>query len=101
MSKVVRFHYLHRDSGNYKKFGSIDFANPANLSVQDLEKQIRTHLIDSSYFYPEKIGIPKFEFHRLIDDYSWYEFDFIEVVKSKRQKGSIEEFIFKLEKSKQ
>ena len=38
-------------------------------------------LISGEFFYPEESGIKKFEFHRDCDDYSWYEFDSLKVVK--------------------
>ena len=53
MSVVIRFNYLHRDSGNYKKFGSKEFSNPEQLCVDEIEPLIRQNLIDQEYFYPD------------------------------------------------
>ena len=80
MSEVIRFNYLHRDSGNWKKFGSKLFSNPEQLTIEDVEQRIRQNLIDREYFYPEQVGIKKFKFHRYLDDSSWYEFESIEIL---------------------
>lgn len=78
----IKFNYLYRDAGNYKINGSIIFPNPENLSVIELEKEIRSCLIDSEFFDPHDFYIPKLE---LSDfpydselDHSWHEFDSIE-----------------------
>jgi len=80
MSEVIRFNYLHRDSGNWKKFGSKLFSNPEQLTIEEVEQRIRQNLIDREYFYPEQVGIKKFKFHRYLDDSSWYEFESIEIL---------------------
>ena len=80
MSEIIRFNYLHRDSGNWKKFGYKLFSNPERLTIEEIEQKIRQNLIDQEYFYPEKVGIKKFKFHRYLDDYSWYEFQSVEVL---------------------
>jgi len=98
MANNIRFHYLHRDSGNYKTFGFQDFSNPNNLSLEQIQAKISEKLISGEFFYPEESGIEKFEFHRNCDDYSWYEFDFIEFVSRSKSKVSIEDFIAGLSK---
>jgi hypothetical protein len=80
MSEVIRFHYLHRESGNWKKFGSKKFSNPEQLTLEEIEKKIRENLIDQEYFYPDQVGIMKFKFHQHLDDYSWYEFKSVEML---------------------
>lgn len=79
MSEVIRFNYLHRDSGNWKKFGCKLFSNPEKLTLAEIEQQIRQNLIDREFFYPDKVDIKKFKFHRYLDDYSWYEFESVEI----------------------
>jgi hypothetical protein len=96
----IRFNYLYRDSGNYKKYGFKDFSNPSSLTLDEVYRLIRGSLIDSEFFYPEKVGIQKFRFHRFLDDYSWYEFEKIELVESRKQKQSINEFLESLMKNK-
>ena len=93
MAQNIRFHYLYRDSGNYKTFGFQDFSNPNDLSLEQIQTKITEKLISAEFFYPEESGIEKFEFHKNCDDYSWYEFDFTEFVSGLKPKKSIEEFI--------
>ena len=80
MSEVIQFNYLHRNSGNWKKFGSKLFSNPEQLTIAEIKQRIRENLIDQEYFYPDKVGIKKFKFHRYLDDYSWYEFELVEII---------------------
>lgn len=96
MATNIRFNYLYRDSGNYKKFGHRDYSNPENLPLVEIERQIRQHLIDGEFFYPEQAGIPKFRFHRFLDDFSWYEFESLERVEGRCSRVTIGELIEKL-----
>jgi hypothetical protein len=96
MPLYLRFNYLYRDSGNYKKFGHKDYSNPGNLTIEDAEKLLRQYLIDEEFLYPEHAQIPKFRFHRYLDDYSWYEFENLEIVKGKRCNETFEELILRL-----
>ncbi|HCE57104.1 MAG TPA: hypothetical protein DER09_04700 [Prolixibacteraceae bacterium] len=98
MAQNIRFNYLYRDSGNYKKFGFKDFSNPSSKTLIEIETEVRNNLISSEFFYPEKVGIQKFRFHRYCDDFSWYEFEKIEFVNSRNQKQSINEFLIQLDK---
>jgi hypothetical protein len=93
MSQTIWFYYLYRDSGNYKKFGFKDFSNPLSLSLDELEQTIRGNLISTEFFYPEKIGIQKFKIHRHCDDFSWYEFEKVEFVESRKPQQSIDDFL--------
>ena len=93
MATNIRFHYLYRDSGNYKTFGFKDFSNPNNLSLEQIQIEITKKLISSEFFYPEESGIEKFKFHRNCDDYSWYEFESVEKVKENTATKAIDEFI--------
>jgi hypothetical protein len=96
MSKAIRFNYLYRDSGNYKKFGSKIFSNPEKRTIEDINKQLSDYLIDQQFFYPEKAGIEKFRFHRYQDDTSWYEFESTEEINyhsSHKNRETINHFI--------
>lgn len=81
MRKSIRFNYLYRDSGNYKKYGRKIFSNPEQLTLEEITRQLTESLIDQQFFYPEKVGIEKFRFHRALDDTSWYEFESVEEIK--------------------
>lgn len=96
MAKGIRFHYLYRDSGNYKKFGHKDFSNPNHLTLQEISQQIRKSMISTEFFYPESAGIRKFLFHRYCDDYSWYEFEKIDEIEIRSSHETIENFLLHL-----
>ena len=102
MSEVILFNYLYRDSGNYKKFGSMRFSNPEQLTIEEITQRLIKNQIDGSYFYPEQVGIKKFKFHRHTEDTSWYEFESVEILDniepSKKELESINSFIIKLKK---
>jgi len=98
MAINIRFNYLYRDSGNYKKFGHKDYSNPDNLTIEEAERQLREQLISTEFFYPEQAGIPKFRFHRFLDDYSWYEFESLELVAGRRCSESFGELVERLKK---
>lgn len=104
MSEVIRFNYLHRDSGNWKMFGCKKFSNPEQSNIEEIAQKIRENLIDQEYFYPDQVGIKKFKFHRYLDDYSWYEFESVEIRKNanlqKKELESIGSFFVKLQKMK-
>jgi hypothetical protein len=104
MSELIRFNYRYRDSGNWKKYGSKRFSNPEQLTIEEIERKLRENLIDQEYFYPDQVGIKKFKFHRYLDDYSWYEFESIELVESidipMKELKSISNFILLFENEK-
>lgn len=76
----IKFNYLYRDSANYKKYGSIVFANPANIDLLELETLIRSKLIDDTWFYADEWAIPEL-FPDTFDwkiDPAWHEFSSVE-----------------------
>jgi hypothetical protein len=48
MNRNIQFNYLHRDGGNYKKYGSVVFADPGSVDLAELDSLIRTTLIDQT-----------------------------------------------------
>ena len=38
----LKFHYLYRDAGNYKQFGSVVLSNPTNLSPETASNFIKS-----------------------------------------------------------
>ena len=103
MANIIRFNYLYRDSGNYKKFAHKDFENSNDLPIETVEQQIRSQLFDTEYFYPDEVGIVKFRFHRYCDFKPWYEMENIGIVNRpcKRKLTSISEFIKMLKTMKE
>jgi hypothetical protein len=55
----IKFNYLYRDSGNYKKFVSIIFTNPAEIDLLKLEALIKSKLISETWFYAEEWRLPE------------------------------------------
>lgn len=73
----IKFSYLYRDAGNYKKFSEVIFANPNSLSIQDMEHLIRSKLIDGEWFYAKDWGLPNLYFDDWIEDmdHGFHEFE--------------------------
>jgi hypothetical protein len=73
----IKFSYLYRDSGNYKNYGYVVFANPANISLCELEKLILSKLIYGEWFYANEWQVPDL-FPTSFDPYAdptWHEFE--------------------------
>jgi len=76
----IKFNYLYRDSGNYKKFISVIFSNPDDVELSVFEGLIKAKLIDERWFYAERWNLPEI-FTDIIDfgvDPTWHEFESIE-----------------------
>jgi len=78
----VKFNYLYRDAGNNKTQGFIIFPNPQKLSVSFIEEELRKFLIDSEFFDPSEINVPRL-IHKDYSydpelDHAWNEFDSVE-----------------------
>ena len=76
----IKFIYRYRCSGNYKKHGSIVFANPTNIELSIIEEIINSKLIYGEYFYAADWQISEI-FTDIVDfriDPSRYEFENIE-----------------------
>jgi len=50
----IKFNYLYRDAGNYKKFSSVIFANPQNIELSVVEDLIGSKLISHHWFYADQ-----------------------------------------------
>jgi hypothetical protein len=76
----IKFNYFYRCSGNYKKFISVIFANPADIELSELENLIKSKLIYGECFYAEELQLPEI-FTDIVDfriDPTWHEFESIE-----------------------
>jgi len=76
----LEFHYLYRDAGNFKSFGSVIVTNPDSIAVEEAESRLREFLIDRMYFVAEHVQLPAlFPFPRIESlDHSWHEFETVE-----------------------
>jgi hypothetical protein len=80
----IKFNYLYRDSGNYKRYGSVIFANPNNIELAEIETLVKAKLIDETWFYPYEWGLPEI-FTKVIDfrvDPTWHEFESVEYTRA-------------------
>jgi len=75
-SNNVRFSYLYRDAGNYKKYGEVIFSNPEAIDIDDIKQRIISKLIDGEFFIPKDWRIdPLFIDNCLSEmDHEWHEF---------------------------
>jgi len=76
----IKFNYLYRDSSNYKNYGYVILANPENFALIEVEKLIRSKLIDGEWFYADEWDVPElfFEWVDFRIDSTWHEFESIE-----------------------
>jgi hypothetical protein len=78
----IKFNYLYRCSGNYKKISSIIFSNPDHVELSELETLIKSKLIYGEWFYAEEWKLPEV-FTDMVDfrvDPTWHEFESVEYV---------------------
>jgi len=96
----IEFGYLYRDGGNYKKYGSVIFANPEDLGTDEISRLIHEELMPDGLFIAEQVRIPEVflyssgDFSQ--DDHCFHEFAGVRVTNgttSDPQARSIGEFI--------
>lgn len=77
---TIQFNYLYRDSGNYKKYDFVIFANPGNIELAELESLIKSKLIWGEWFYAEDWKLPELflPFFDFKIDPTWHEFESVE-----------------------
>lgn len=75
----IQLNYLYRDAGNYKKYHSVIFSNPANIDLIELSNIIHSKLIDETWFYADQWNLPDLrpETFDLDTDPTWHEFESI------------------------
>ncbi len=71
----VRFKYMYRDASNYKQHGDAVFTNNTLLSLDEIEKQVRSCLKDGEFFIAGQVNLEERFFDALHDDdHPWHEF---------------------------
>jgi hypothetical protein len=79
----VKFSYLYRDAGNYKKWGHVVFSNPDKLTKQYITKALERCFLQKSLFVAAQICLPDcFLFlngNANSDDHCFHEFDAVEI----------------------
>ena len=73
----IKLEYLYRDAGNYKIYGNQIFPNPDNIKLEDIERRMKSVLIDGEYFDPVKWGVEPLGFQDQNEDldHFWNEFN--------------------------
>lgn len=83
MAKNVKFNYLYRDAGNYKSWGAIIFANPNELSIQEIEIQFERLFFHGELFIAKQIDVTEVflysEDDASEDDHCFHEYESIEL----------------------
>lgn len=81
----IKLNYLYRDAGNYKLHGATIFPNPENLPVSEIEKEIKSRLIDGEFFEPSKWKLTALGFEKWNDDldHFWNEYESIQTTSEK------------------
>ncbi len=79
----IRFNYLYRDGSNFKKWASVVFANPDNLSVDDIGHSLRSNFLPDQLFLAHQIRVPQAflfaEYPLTVDDHCFHEFYSVEI----------------------
>jgi hypothetical protein len=55
----IRFHYLYRDGGNYKKWSDVVFSNPDNFSVELIGERLIGSFMEDGLFIAHQVRIPE------------------------------------------
>jgi hypothetical protein len=58
MQRNVKFSYLYRDGGNYKKWADVVFSNPEGLSIDLVNKALKHAFMQDGLFIAHQIRIP-------------------------------------------
>jgi hypothetical protein len=78
----IKFSYLYRDAGNYKKWADVVFSNPDGLTLEAVTKALEDAFLQDGLFIAHQIRIPEvFLFDQgdaSSDDHCFHEFDSVE-----------------------
>ena len=75
----IRFIYLYRDASNYKQHGEVILSNETLLTVEEVDKQIRSLLSDGLFFIARQVQVEERFFDVVSeDDHPWHEFVMVE-----------------------
>lgn len=78
----LKFSYLYRDAGNYKKWADVVFSNPDGLAPEAVTKALKDAFLQDGLFIAHQIRIPEtFLFNQqgaTSDDHCFHELDSVE-----------------------
>jgi hypothetical protein len=79
----IKFSYLYRDAGNYKKWAEIIFRNPEGLLLELITKTLRDAFLQDGLFVAHQIRVPDAflysQENATSDDHCFHEFDAVEL----------------------
>lgn len=75
----ISFLYMYRDASNYKQHGEVILPNETQLTVEEVDQQIRSLLSDGLFFIARQVQIEE-RFFAVVneDDHPWHEFVSVE-----------------------
>jgi hypothetical protein len=101
----IKFNYLYRDAGNYKKWAEVVFSNPDGLTLESMTAALRDAFLQDGLFVAHQIRLPETflatEGNATSDDHCFHEFDAVEIsleVPNDSHSRSISQFIAEVER---
>jgi hypothetical protein len=74
--ELVEFSYMYRDGSNYKKGGTVCFANKTGMAGDEIDERLRKAFDEGEYFIARQIGVPEVFYDGVDeDDHCWHEYD--------------------------
>jgi hypothetical protein len=101
----IKFTYLYRDAGNFKKWAEVVFSNPDGLTLDAITKALRGAFLQDDLFLADQVRLPELFFYAkgdaTSDDHCFHEFDAVQIsleLPNDRYGRSISQFIAETEK---
>jgi len=71
----IRFVYLYRDASNYKQHGEVILSNEKQLSIEEIDTQVRALFSDGLFFIARQVQLEE-RFFAVVneDDHPWHEY---------------------------
>lgn len=78
----IKLVYLYRDGSNFKKHGQVVFANPANLTAEEVTSVLRHEWGEDAIFLAHQVRLPEVFLYGKgdadADDHCFHELDRVE-----------------------
>lgn len=78
----IKFYYVYRDGANYQSWDDVIFANPDQLTLEEIENRLISAFLVDKLFVAHQIAVPeKFSFlggKFTKFDHCYHEFDHVE-----------------------
>jgi hypothetical protein len=75
----IKFSYLYRDAGNYKKWANVVFSNTRGLPVESIRNNLERSFLQDGLFIAHQVRVPDAFFavgrDSTVDDHCFHEFD--------------------------